>query len=192
LRERHPNCYTNGMAVAVTTGNAKVGEAVADFSVVDLSVMGSSIVDSLMIGAACQPARLAMRHAILLVEDETFVRQAMAAALRSSGYAVLTAANGSQALGICRECAQPPDLLLSDMVMPGMSGAYLATLFEAMYPWSQVLLMSGYVEELSPRQTQRYRATQLRKPFSIVTLINVVREILDTDTPTLTARARKA
>lgn len=130
-----------------------------------------------------------MVHTILLlVEDETFVRQAMAATLTSSGYTVLFAADGAQALEACRNASQPLDLLLSDMVMPGMNGDDLAKRFQAMHPPGRVLLMSGYAEEL----TQPTRSSCLRKPFSVSTLIKVVRELLEADALVLGTSAGKS
>jgi two-component system, cell cycle sensor histidine kinase and response regulator CckA len=117
-------------------------------------------------------------YTILLVEDETFVRRATAAALRSCGYAVLTAKDGLEALEACRNCPQPLDLLLSDMVMPGMSGGELAETFQTMHPQARVLLMSGYAEELTPYTLCPGCRPYLRKPFSIGTLIKAVDELL--------------
>jgi CheY-like chemotaxis protein len=117
---------------------------------------------------------------ILLVEDNTFVRQAMASALCSSGYIVLIAADGAQAFETCRNCAQPIDLLLSDMVMPNMSGGELAEKFRAMFPSANVLLMSGYSEELTPHASSPQCRLFLRKPFSIDTLIRAVGDVLET------------
>lgn len=170
------------MQAAVTSSTGNLKETIVASSVVDSSTAGFQTIN-----AAYGAVRLAARHTILVVEDETFVREAMAAVLRSSGYRVLTAVDGREALATCRECARPPDLLLSDMVMPGMSGAHLATLFEAMYPWSQALLMSGYTEELSPCRARLHRTAQLRKPFSIGTLIKAIAETLNAHAPALTA-----
>lgn len=118
---------------------------------------------------------------ILLVEDETFVRQAMAAALCSSGYTVLTATDGAQALETYRHCPRPPDMLLSDMVMPGMSGDALAEAFQALYPQGRVLLISGYAQELTPyRSFPRCRAF-LPKPFTADALIKAVEKVLGGD-----------
>jgi two-component system, cell cycle sensor histidine kinase and response regulator CckA len=169
---------------------ARLSEPIAASPVADSPTIDTSIIDSPRIGMASEVARSPTRSTILLVEDETFVRQAMAAALRLSGYTVLVAADGHQALAACHNCA-PPDLLLSDLVMPGMSGAHLATLFEAMYPWSRVLLMSGYAEELAPRGVFPSCIAQLRKPFSISTLIKQVGEILAVDTLALKAAVSK-
>lgn len=193
--ERHASCSATGMDSAVVMSPATLSEPIVVSSIVvspivACSVVASSIIDSPRIGMASEIARFPTRSTILIVEDETFVREAMAAALRSSGYVVLTAADGHQALATCRNCV-PPDLLLSDLVMPGMRGAHLATLFEAMYPWSHVLLMSGYAEELAPAGAGLSCTAQLRKPFSVSTLIKVVKGILDVDAPALRASASK-
>jgi DNA-binding NtrC family response regulator len=118
-------------------------------------------------------------YTILLVEDETFVRQSIEAALCLYGYTVLTAVNATQALEICRNSPQPPDLLVSDMVMPGMSGGELARAFRVQHPQAGVLLMSGYAEELTPHASSACCTPYLRKPFSVDTLIKAVSELLD-------------
>lgn len=118
-------------------------------------------------------------YTILLVEDETFVRQSIEAALCLYGYTVLTAVNATQALEICRNSPQPPDLLVSDMVMPGMSGNELARAFRVLYPQAGVLLMSGYAQELTPHASSACCTPHLSKPFSVDTLIKAVSELLD-------------
>jgi two-component system, cell cycle sensor histidine kinase and response regulator CckA len=130
-------------------------------------------------------------HTILLVEDEIFVRQATAAALTSSGYAVLSAANGSQALEACRNASRPLDLLLSDVVLPGMRVDELAKGFRAMNPPGRILLMSGYVEELTPCARFSSDSPYLRKPFTVSTLIKVVSDLLQADGLALEASAGK-
>ncbi|MGC1371343.1 MAG: response regulator [Candidatus Sulfotelmatobacter sp.] len=122
---------------------------------------------------------LASPYTILLVEDETFVRQSIEAALRLSGYTVLTASNAAQALEICCNSSQPPQLLVTDMIMPGMGGTELARAFRALHPQAGVLLMSGYAEELTPHASSAGCTPHLRKPFSVETLIKVVSELLD-------------
>jgi two-component system, cell cycle sensor histidine kinase and response regulator CckA len=115
---------------------------------------------------------------ILLVEDETFVREAMAAALRSSGYVVLIAADGAQAFEACLNYAQPIDLLLSDTIMPKMSGNELAGKFRAIHPQASILLMSGHAEELMPYKSFPHHWPCLRKPFSVDALIKAIGEVL--------------
>jgi CheY-like chemotaxis protein len=76
---------------------------------------------------------------ILLVEDEAFVRKATAEVLESAGYGLLVAGSAAEALEICRQGCRPVDLLLADVVMPGMSGRELALEFKISCPRARVL-----------------------------------------------------
>jgi len=116
---------------------------------------------------------------ILLVEDEALVRKAAAEVLESAGYKLMVAGNSSEALAACHRCFEPVDLLLADVVMPGMNGLELASEFERIYPRPRVLLMSGYTEQLASLATP-HRNRYLAKPFSTHTLLKRVREVLDT------------
>ena len=118
---------------------------------------------------------------ILLVEDEAFVRKATAEALESAGYRLLIAKNAAEALEAYRSCVWPVDLLLTDVVMPGMSGLDLAAEFESLCPRARVLLMSGHAEQFAGRELSRYSKRCLAKPFSIRALLKRVREVLDTN-----------
>jgi two-component system cell cycle sensor histidine kinase/response regulator CckA len=73
------------------------------------------------------------------------------------------------------------DLLLADVVMPGISGHELAQQFFVLYPQVRIVLMSGYMEQLALCQLSPYRKEYLAKPFSIATLLQRVREVLDRD-----------
>jgi PAS domain S-box-containing protein len=86
---------------------------------------------------------------VLVVEDEKLVRDLTVAVLERGGYEVLAAADGREALEVIDQSTRPIDVLLSDMVMPGMSGRELAERFTALQPGSRVLLMSGYADELA-------------------------------------------
>ena len=114
---------------------------------------------------------------VLLVEDAIAVRSLAARALEAGGYTVLQAANGEQALQIARR--QSCDLLLTDVVMPGMNGVELASRLTALSPSARVLLMSGYDESRS-RVTAEQRLPLLRKPFTAASLTQAVRKALDT------------
>jgi two-component system cell cycle sensor histidine kinase/response regulator CckA len=111
---------------------------------------------------------------ILLVEDEEFVRKATAEVLESAGYRLVVAENAAEALEVCRTCLRPVDLLLTDVVMPGMSGRDLAAEFASVCPRARILLMTGHEHQLAGKE-------HLAKPFSIRTLLNRVREALDTN-----------
>jgi PAS domain S-box-containing protein len=118
---------------------------------------------------------------VLVVEDQDEVRNLVEEILRMQGYHVLKASSGDEALRLCRAAKKPIDLLLTDMVMPGLSGRELAERMREISPGIKVLLMSGYAEEgtLPPGETGR-GLVFIQKPFSAVTLAQKVREVLDT------------
>ena len=116
---------------------------------------------------------------ILLVEDEAFLRQAIAEALESAGYRMLVANSGNAALETFKTRLSAVDLLLTDLVMPGISGHYLATEFEHLYPQACVLLMSGHSELAAGFRRPHENMKFLAKPFSVRTLLDTVRELLN-------------
>jgi CheY-like chemotaxis protein len=116
---------------------------------------------------------------ILVVEDEPAVRRVAARILRSHGYQVLEAENGEDALGLLERIA-PPDLVLTDLVMPKMGGRDLARLALARIPALKVLFMSGYTDDAETRHDLLTREIPfLRKPFDVAELALRVREVLD-------------
>ena len=116
---------------------------------------------------------------ILLVEDEAFVRKVTAEVLESAGYSVVIAGNAPEALEAYGRRCQSVDLLLADVVMPGMSGRELAAEFKTRCPLGRILLMSGYADQLALCQSSPDHKAYLGKPFSIGTLLKRVREVLD-------------
>jgi CheY-like chemotaxis protein len=115
---------------------------------------------------------------ILLVEDERGIRKLIRIALERHGYTVLEAASGEQALGSAREHQGGIHLLLSDIVMPGMSGVDLAQHLIVERPALKVMHMSGFAVaahagKLSPN------VTFLQKPFTVEALTRQVRRCLD-------------
>ena len=121
------------------------------------------------------------KETILLAEDEAFVRQATCEALESAGDRVVIAGSATQALEAHRRYSERVDLLLTDLVMPGISGHELANELLVQHPHLRVLLMSGYAEQLALCQLSSYGKKYLAKPFSIPTLLRRVREVLDAD-----------
>jgi PAS domain S-box-containing protein len=117
---------------------------------------------------------------ILVVEDQAEVRQYTAAALKAYGYRVLQAESGVRALALCEEEVRPIDLVLTDMVMPNISGMDLAVRLRTLRPGIRVLFMSGYTSDpaLDP-QTSGAQTPILRKPFSPAQLAVRVREALE-------------
>lgn len=132
-----------------------------------------------MIGPAlAQAGAWAGTETILLVEDEAFVRKATAEVLESAGYKLVIAGSAAEALEAYCKCSDAVDLLLADVVMPGMSGRELATEFTSLHPRGRVLLMSGYAEQLALSESSLGGKNYLAKPFSMPTLLQRVREVL--------------
>lgn len=120
---------------------------------------------------------------ILLVEDEPAVREPACEFLRSSGYTVLEAANGQEALGLMEKHAEPIHLVITDVVMPMMSGGELAERFPKFHPETRVLFVSGYAEStLRNHQICDLRENFLQKPFSLQRLSTKIRDILKSNT----------
>ncbi|CAN5675913.1 hypothetical protein BH23GEM10_BH23GEM10_01480 [soil metagenome] len=117
---------------------------------------------------------------ILLVEDEAAVRSLAERVLTRHGYAVMSAANGVEALTLARNAPSSIDLLLTDVVMPGMGGVKLATQLLAEMPELQVLFISGYAPDAVPGTAEDGRTLHfLEKPFSPASLGEAVRTALD-------------
>jgi CheY-like chemotaxis protein len=127
-------------------------------------------------------------EAILLVEDEAFVRRVTAEVLESAGYILVIAGTATEALEACRRYSAPVDLLVTDVVMPGMNGRELAGEFKTLCPHAQVLLMSGYPQQLASLELSACPRKYLAKPFSAGVLLRRVREVLDMKLPKLEAR----
>ncbi len=126
------------------------------------------------------PAPTGDGERILLVEDDTDVRVVAAAVLEMHGYQVLAAADGEEALAICAADPRPVDLLVTDVVMPGISGSVLADRITALHPQTRVLFMSGYTNDATMHHgVQQGTKVFLQKPFALSVLANKVREILD-------------
>jgi two-component system, cell cycle sensor histidine kinase and response regulator CckA len=117
---------------------------------------------------------------ILLVEDEETVRGLAEELLRSAGYSVIAAAGGDEALSLASNHSGRIDLLLTDMVMPGMSGLQVAERLTAHHPKAKVMFMSGFPGDIAVRDRERLgSAPFLSKPFNKLTLTRQVREVLD-------------
>ena len=114
---------------------------------------------------------------VLLVEDEAPVRRLVSKTLAAAGYRVLQAGSGEEALGMSVG-TQPFDLLLTDVVMPGMTGPELVLRVRASHPECAVLFISGYDNELIDRSMLERTASFLPKPFTPRALLNRVGELL--------------
>jgi PAS domain S-box-containing protein len=121
----------------------------------------------------------AAQGSILLVEDEEMVRRLARRVLEGTGYAVLEAATGDEAIAIANRRDQRIDLIITDVIMPGMSGQELSAKLREQRPGIPVLYVSGYSEEAITQHGQLLPNTAfLQKPFSPAALVVKVREVL--------------
>ncbi|NQW02300.1 MAG: PAS domain-containing protein [Rhodospirillales bacterium] len=130
--------------------------------------------------AAPVPADLTGQGTILLVEDEGAVRMFAARALRNKGYLVLEAENGEAALDTINGQDQKIDLIVSDVIMPGMDGHTFVNLVRQELKDVKVILMSGYAEETFRDEIGRDSSIHfLGKPFTLKDLATKVKTVLD-------------
>jgi len=126
------------------------------------------------------PEETPATETILLVEDEATVRQLARRFLEAKGYSVLEAPNGNEALERAASHAHRIDLLVTDLVMPGMSGREVAQRLSALRPGLKVLFVSGYTDDLAIRRSVAESDVPfLQKPFTADALARKVRQVLD-------------
>jgi len=127
------------------------------------------------------PATIEQRvGTVLLVEDEPGVRAIASRVLRQLGYRVLEAKTGSEALRLSEELGQDRALVLTDVVMPEMSGPELATRLQERAPNARIVFMSGYTDDAIVRHGMLPKhAAFLQKPFTVEQLKAKIREVLD-------------
>ncbi|MEO5337146.1 MAG: PAS domain-containing protein [Magnetospirillum sp. WYHS-4] len=116
---------------------------------------------------------------VLLVEDETAVRMFGSRALRNKGYQVLEAASGEEALEVVNRAGRPIDLIVSDVVMPGMDGHTLIKLLRQEFPDVKVILMSGYAEDALNEEIQNDPTIHfIGKPFTLKDLASAAKRVM--------------
>ena len=117
---------------------------------------------------------------ILVVEDDTTVRHLLVETLRGGGYSLLSAASAEEAAQLLKERREPLDLLLTDIVMTGMSGIKLAALVKEQRPETRVILMSGYTDNvLEQHGVRQDDPLFIQKPLGAQELLTRVRKVLD-------------
>lgn len=121
-----------------------------------------------------QPQELEGGETILVVEDEDQVREFVTSMLVTHGYTVLRAASGEEAIGVAATHEGHIDLVVTDIVMPGIAGTELADRLRGSRPQLRVLYMSGYAEQPLPGG-----AAYLQKPFASADLLRAVRRLLE-------------
>jgi two-component system, cell cycle sensor histidine kinase and response regulator CckA len=121
-----------------------------------------------------QPARL-----VLVVDDEQGVRDLVCRMLQGGGYRTVEAAHGGEALDLVETGSEPVDLVVTDVVMPGMDGRELGRRLAQSRPTLPILYMSAYdVNDIFRRGSPRNSAPFLQKPFPPDLLINSVEQLL--------------
>ncbi|MBM3790726.1 MAG: response regulator [Acidobacteria bacterium] len=117
---------------------------------------------------------------VLAVEDDESVRNIICRTLESYGYTVLEAASAAEAIRVCGQSQQPVHLLLTDVVMPGMSGVELSRRLGSGNPAMKVLFVSGFTADTITEFDDLGAGVQvLHKPFTSERLAQRVREVLD-------------
>jgi two-component system cell cycle sensor histidine kinase/response regulator CckA len=133
------------------------------------------------------PSRLSgkeQRQTILVVDDEEGLRRLVCRTLLAEGYGTLEAAHGAEALEIIEKSAEPIDLVVTDVVMPGMDGRELGRRLTQHWPAIPVLYISAYdVNDIFRRGSPRSSAPFLQKPFAADGLITKVQQLLANRSP---------
>jgi CheY-like chemotaxis protein len=111
------------------------------------------------------------KQTVLLVEDEEMIRGLLTEVLKRVGYDVLACACPEEAIAVCQQHPGRIDLLLTDVVMPGMNGRQMANRILEILPELRVVFMSGYTEQILRRERQMDAPFEyLQKPFTLLAL----------------------
>jgi two-component system, cell cycle sensor histidine kinase and response regulator CckA len=129
-----------------------------------------------------KPSALCGRETVLVVEDEEQLLSLAVQVLKEKGYTVHSAKSPGEALLLCTGIPEPIDLLVTDVVMPGMNGMELREQIERLKPGIKVMYMSGYTETAGPlKDIVEAGVDFLQKPFTPEGLARKIREVLDGD-----------
>jgi two-component system cell cycle sensor histidine kinase/response regulator CckA len=137
--------------------------------------------DGLGRAAGSAPTPAGGKGRILLVEDELVVRGLVRSVLANAGYTVMEAGDGLEALSVHESLDKPIDLLVSDVIMPGMGGVELARRLHAARPDLKVIFISGYADDsLGTQGGLAESINLLRKPFSGAELLSLIARLQGT------------
>ena len=127
-----------------------------------------------------RPSETSGTETLLIVENESAIRNLLQVALKRNGYTVLAAESGREALDVVRNYTGAIHLLITDVMMPDMDGPELVRQLSTIRPDTRTLFMSGYMDDtLGERGILTTNANFIQKPFSPRTIAQRVREILD-------------
>ena len=130
--------------------------------------------------AASGDGRTRGRERVLVVDDELALRRWLARVLQARGYDVADVEDAAAALELMRDPARRPHLVITDIVMPGVTGTRLAEEIERQWPTTRILFVSGFAASNGVRTTEVVRRMRvLEKPFTPAYVATVVREVLD-------------
>ena len=142
--------------------------------------------DVVILDKPAQPGKSKVR--LLVVEDDMGARTAVSEALRAYNYDVLSAANGMEAVKVVGENQGKIDLVISDLVMPGMSGVALYKQLAEEYPEISILFMTGYPLKNDTRELlESGGVTWLAKPIHMRALVRAIQKVLKTEKPQVPA-----
>jgi two-component system cell cycle sensor histidine kinase/response regulator CckA len=120
---------------------------------------------------------------VLVVDDEQGLRDLVCRTLRAEGFSTLEAGHGAEALALIESASTPVDLVVTDVVMPGMDGRELGRRLAQRWPDLPILYISAYdVNDIFRRGSPRDSAPFLQKPFPLDGLVTVVRGLLSART----------
>jgi PAS domain S-box-containing protein len=165
--------------VAQSGGHMSVRSVAGDGTVFTICLPPAAPDDTSAAATVREPRSLAGSETVLLAEDEDGVRELVGAGLTRLGYRVIDAPDGATALARAATHTGRIDLLITDVVMPGMSARELADRLLALHPTAKVIYMSGYPDAAIGDQGVPERgAVFLQKPFTPEALARTVREAL--------------
>jgi signal transduction histidine kinase len=179
----------SGSGLGLSTVHAIAEQCGGGASIESAPGRGTSVQILLPLSAARPASRVARAkpspsldggETILLVEDEAAIRKLIETVLRQRGYQIISACDGAEALDLARGPETVIDLVITDVVMPRLSGIELAKQLRATHPGLKMIFMSGYAQEGSFAKTPMGEDAEiLEKPFSPTLLLEVVRRLLD-------------
>lgn len=124
------------------------------------------------------------RRLVLVVDDEQGLRELVCRTLQAEGYDTLEAGHGAEALEVMETATAPVDLVVTDVVMPGMDGRELGRRLSQRWPDLPILYISAYdVNDIFRRGSPRSSAPFLQKPFPMEGLVTTVRELIANRAP---------